>query len=125
MFSIITFVGVIALSYSKKLASTVPYNYAILGVTTISTAYTLSYFTAFFDPEIVAQAALLTGSMVGGLTYYAWTSEGRFNFKNAFVYGSATIFFVQLMSMFLFTPDFTIIVLSFLFSACSLISILY
>ena len=94
MFSIITLIGVCTLAFSKKIASTVPYNYAILGVTTISTAWTMSYFTAFFDPEVIAQAALLTGGTVGGLTYYAWTSDGRFNFKKASVYASLAILFV-------------------------------
>ena len=125
MFSIITLIGVLSLAFSKKLASTVPYNYYILAGTTFSTAWTMSYFCAFFDPEIVAQAALLTGASVGGLTYYAWNSEGRFNYRKASLYASGAILLVQLTSMFLFRPNLTNLVLSVLFGISSMFSILF
>ncbi len=125
IFGITTIVGTLALACSRTLARSVPINYGILGVVTFCTAWTTSYLTTFFDTEIVAQAALLTGATVAGLTYYAWNSEGRFNYWKASFYTSIAILAVQLGSLFFFRPDAASVILSLLFAASSCLSIIF
>jgi len=58
-----------------SMARSVPTNYILLGIFTLSEAYMVSAICSVYDPEIVIMAAAMTAAMTFSLTLYACTTK--------------------------------------------------
>ena len=67
------------LSFVKSLARTVPINYILLLIFTISQSYVLMYAAACYKSNIVFAALAITVACTLGLTVYAWTTKKDFS----------------------------------------------
>ena len=61
----------LTLSWSERLARTVPTNYMILALFTLCQSYMVAVICYFTDPEIVIMALVATVGIVASLTLYA------------------------------------------------------
>ena len=87
-----------ALIYSRNLSRSVPINFILLGVYTLSESYIVSCTTIRYDPKTILIATILTASIVIALTVYAFKTTTDFT----------------IMGGFLFTLLFSVVVASFL-----------
>ena len=115
----ITLICTFTLALSRDLAKQVPLNYYLLAGVTFSTAYSLGIATLQFDPAIVVQAFVLTAAAFAGITYYATTTNGTWNYLNASVYCSLAILVVSLGSYVFLPRGISNLVLSALFALAS------
>ena len=71
-------ISMYALVYSRTAARTVPYNYILLFIFTITESYMVSLITLKYDPQTVLIAAGLTVALFLGLTFYACVTKTDF-----------------------------------------------
>lgn len=95
---VVSLVSLYALACYPNLARTVPTNYALLGVFTVSEAYIVACITTFYTPMSVLNAALLTTAIVIGLTVYAFKTTTDFTYYGGLLFMAS---FGLLMAMFL------------------------
>lgn len=74
----VSFITMIAIACYTENARTVPTNYILLGIFTVSEAYMVAFFTTFFNGYDVVMAAFLTFSLTVALTVYAYTTKSDF-----------------------------------------------
>merc|ERR1712096_296212 len=63
---------------SRTAAKSVPTNYILLLVFTLSESFMVAFICTFYNPETVMIAACLTMAMFFGLTLYAFTTKDDF-----------------------------------------------
>jgi len=68
---------------SKKMARTVPWNYLILLVFTVSMGEIVMYCTSLYEPKSVLAAAGMTLMVVLGLTVYVYNTKDEINYSSA------------------------------------------
>ena len=84
--TVVALICAIAIGCYPSVARRVPVNYFILSVFTIAEAYTVGYFTVFFEPLDVILAALLTLTLTIVLTIYAFTTKRDITMYGAFLW---------------------------------------
>ncbi|KAJ7594492.1 UPF0005-domain-containing protein [Mycena floridula] len=75
----------LGLLYWKR--HSVPWNFILLGTFTLAEAFTLGVVTAFYKPEIVMQALLITLGVFIGLTLFTFQSKYDFDGMGPFLFG--------------------------------------
>ena len=80
-----------ALGCYRSIARSVPTNYILLSIFTLSSSYTISFTTSMYDPSHIFTAAFLTMALVGGLTIYAIFTKTDFSFLFAFIWGMSLV----------------------------------
>ncbi len=106
-----------ALACYQELARTVPINYILLAVFTVCEAYAVSAMTSMFTTEGVINAAILTASIVIGLTVYAFTTKTDFTYAGGLLFMvSSGFIFMMLLGMF-FNSNMFNLIMSFI-GAC-------
>lgn len=103
--SLFAFIGTIglnlALSFSDKLARTVPTNYVLLGLFTLLESLTLSFYVSAFDSNLILVAALLTTGTCIGLFIYALTTTKELTYFFGMASSCASVvFFMALWGLF-------------------------
>ena len=74
-----------ALACYPKVARSVPLNYILLFVFTLSMSWVVAFISSKFSPKIVATAAVLTALMMIGLTAYACLTRTDFTMLGGFL----------------------------------------
>lgn len=90
---VIIIVVAIMLSCSRTLARTVPVNYILLSLFTVSMTYYLMLICAWYTPESVLFALALTIAATVGLTVYAWKTKTDFTYCGFFLFSFCFILF--------------------------------
>jgi len=107
--AVVQLVCLYALGCYRQLARSVPTNYLLLSVFTMSMAYLASTFTVFFDPLSIMSAGILTAVMVGGLTAYAVTTKTDWSAMSAFIWSLCLLLiFGGILSIFIKNRTFSI-----------------
>lgn len=83
---IVNIISILALSCSQSLARTVPTNYIILGVFTLTESVMVGYLCSHSKPELVLMALFMTISMCLGLMLYAMTTETDFTMSGGLLF---------------------------------------
>merc|ERR1712178_49934 len=76
-----------ALFCNRSLARSVPSNFVILGIFTISMSYLVSYICIQYTTESVLIAMAITSAMTVGLSVYAIRTKTDFTVMGAFLFG--------------------------------------
>lgn len=118
-------ISLFALSASSRAASTVPYNFILLGLVTASYSFYASLMATHVGMEVVSQAAMATGAVFAGITWYASTNNGGFNVYPAMLKISYAILAVQLLGWIVLGTSTYNTVVSGLFAVSSAIGLLY
>lgn len=74
--AIVSLILALTLACVKSIARAVPTNYILLFCFTICESYCVATISAFYEPQSVLLAALLTLVLFGILTYYGFTHKG-------------------------------------------------
>lgn len=74
--AIVSLILALTLACVKSIARAVPTNYILLMAFTICESYCVATIAAFYEPQSVLLAALLSIGLFGILTYYAFTHRG-------------------------------------------------
>ena len=82
---VVALVTMCLLTCVRKIARSVPTNYILLFIFTISMSYGVACTCSMYEPEIVLQAAFMTAALVIGLTFYAMTTKTDFTFLANFM----------------------------------------
>ena len=103
-----------ALYCYKSCARTVPRNFILLGLFTITQAIMLMYVTAFSNPTDVLIALILTAAIVVSLTIYAFKTKTDFTICGGMLFMLLMVLFVaSIMAIFIQNKIFEIAVSSF------------
>ena len=86
LFLCITITVCIMFSCCREISRKVPYNYILLFSFTLSMSFYCLIFCAFFDPQDVISAALLTIAVTIGLTIYAVRTTTDFTFLGGLLF---------------------------------------
>ncbi len=106
-----------ALVCYKSCARTVPNNYILLFIFTVSESYMLMGVTGFSYPENVFIALVLTAGIVVSLTIYAFTTKTDFTICGGMLFMLLiTLTIASILSIFIHSRIFDIII-----SACSVV----
>lgn len=68
----------IALICCRGLSRSVPTNYILLFIFTLSEAYLVAFIAAHYEPEVVLAAAFSTAGLTAAISVYAWTTKSDF-----------------------------------------------
>ena len=91
----------VALTCFRQLARTVPANYLLLSVFTISFSYLTSLTTVLHDPSDITIAGFITAAMAGGLSVYALKTEADYSAVSSFLWSLVfTLVFACLTAVF-------------------------
>lgn len=103
-----------ALVYIRSLARNVPWNYLLLTVFTATESYLVSSVTAYYDPQSVLIAAVLTTAIVVALTIYACTTKTDFTMMGGLLFmGLMALIVASILGIFIRNRIFQIIISSF------------
>lgn len=120
-FAILAFcVGLItlyALICFPDLARSVPINYILLGVFTITESYLVSAVTTFYTPLSVAYASCLTAAIVVGLTIYAFKTTTDFTYMGGMLFVILSGFLVASLLAMIFQSRMFDLILAYI-GAC-------
>ena len=112
---VIMYITIIAVSITslllgtvKTLARTVPINYVLLLIFTVSESYLLMYVAAYYKTDIVFAALAITVACTLGLTIYAWTTKKDFTPCYAWMWGFSFILIVSGLLFFCFGMKYKI-----------------
>ena len=74
---VVSMICLYALGCYRKIARTVPLNYILLAIFTISESYLVSCITMGYEPKMVATAAVMTAAVTLSLTAYAFSDKSK------------------------------------------------
>lgn len=83
---IVSIVTLILLSCFRSISRTVPTNYIVLSIFTLSEAYVVSFICGSTTPTLVIMAAAMTCSITIALTIYACTTKTDFTVMNSMLF---------------------------------------
>ena len=87
---------------NKRLARTVPINFVLLGVITVTESYILSMLTSQYKPQSVFEIFAMTCAGFIGLSFYAFKSKTDFTIYFGMIYGMSMVFLAAvLLSLFI------------------------
>lgn len=103
---VISLIVNMACSYSlfcyRSVARTVPTNYILLSLFTISLSFICCASVVFSDPDLVAIAAILTAIVVIALTLYAFTTKTDFTMCGGLLFVCSLLLFGMILLSFIF-----------------------
>jgi len=101
---VISLVCIYALGCYVKIARSVPINYILLGVFCLCQSWMVACVTAFYEPESVLIAALITSFMTIGLSIYAITTKTDFTWCVALMWSLCFILIIcSILSCFFYS----------------------
>lgn len=83
---VVSIVSLYSLACYPELARSVPLNFILLAVFTITEGYVLATFTTMFKPMSVLSAAVITTAIVIGLTAYAFYTSTDFTYGGGMLF---------------------------------------
>lgn len=72
---VLTLISSLTLLLSRRLARSVPINYILLSIFTVSMSYMVSFTCTLYDPKVVLMAGSLTLAVTLALTIYAFSCK--------------------------------------------------
>ena len=112
--AVVNLVCLYALIYVRSLSRNVPWNYILLTLFTLTESYMVSCTTAFYDPQTVLIAAILTTAIVVSLTIYACFTKTDFTMMGGMLFmGLVVLMVASLLGFFIRNRVFEIIISSF------------
>lgn len=107
---VVGMISMYALVCYPDLARSVPTNYILLAIFTVSEAFLVSAITTFFTPISVLYASCLTAAIVIGLTIYAFKTETDFTYMGGMLFVILSGFIMAgLLGMFFQSRTFDLI----------------
>ena len=100
------------LAYVRKATRSVPLNYILLVIFTLTEAYIVSYTTTLYDPTTVFIAATLTAAVVVALTIYACTTKTDFTVCGGVLFVAVMVLCVASIFSFFFYNKIVSIIIS-------------
>lgn len=80
-----------ALACYSKVARSVPINYILLFVFTVSMSWVVAFISSLYSPQVVTSAAILTALMMIGLTAYACYTKTDFTMMGGMLFAGSLI----------------------------------
>jgi hypothetical protein len=110
IFHIISFIAslitILLLVCSKNLAKTVPTNYILLTIFTVSESFTILMFCIQYQPESIVIAVFLTTGLVVGLSFYACYTNTNFTYLGGVLFAGLCILNIAGLLIFLFGKNY-------------------
>ena len=111
----------ITLLINRRLARTVPINYIMLGIITLSESYFLSMIVAEYTPQSVFMCALITTAAFVGMTFQAVFTRSDLTIYGTLIAGMLALMIVMAV-MFLFTAiPFIVVVINVIGAAIAML----
>jgi len=99
-------ITILLLVCSKNLAKTVPTNYILLTIFTISESFTLLMFCIQYTTESIVIAVFLTTGLVVGLSFYACYTNKNFTYLGGVLFACLCILNIAGLLIFLFGKNY-------------------
>ena len=109
---VLSLASMYSMIYVRSLARTVPINFILLAVFTLSESYLVSSITMFYDPQTILIATVLTATIVLALTVYAFTTKTDFTVFGGILFVVLSVVFVASIFCFMFPSKLFRIILS-------------
>ena len=94
---IMTIACTLGLGFSKRIARKVPLNYALLGLLTFGTGWSVSHLLTQMPNDIIVEAFGITGASVAGLTWYAMRTTRETVGYRAIIYSALFSFAFEIL----------------------------
>jgi FtsH-binding integral membrane protein len=101
-----------ALGCYQSLARTVPINFILLAIFTVTEAYMVSFISSVYSPQTVFIAAALTAGVVVALTVYACWTKTDFTICGGLLFICLFVFLIVCVLSFFFQSRWVTLVLS-------------
>ena len=101
---VLNIISCLCIIYSRSLARSVPINFILLAIFTISESYLVSCTTAKYDPQTILIVTILTASIVVALTVYAFTTSTDFTIMGGLLF-TASVALLIAMILCIFFPS--------------------
>ena len=103
---IASLITILLLVCSKNLAKTVPTNYILLTIFTVSESFTILMFCIQYQPESIVIAVFLTTGLVVGLSFYACYTNTNFTYLGGVLFAGLCILSIAGLLIFLFGKNY-------------------
>ena len=103
---IASLITILLLVCSKNLAKTVPTNYILLTIFTVSESFTILMFCIQYQPESIVIAVFLTTGLVVGLSFYACYTNTNFTYLGGVLFAGLCILNIAGLLIFLFGKNY-------------------
>ena len=125
LMAILTVACTLGLGLSKSIARKVPLNYALLGLLTFGTGWSVSHLLTQFPNRIIVEAFGVTGASVAGLTWYAMRTTRETVGYRAIMYSALFSFVFELVMIPFYRTSFANVGISLALGVSTAIAILY
>ena len=103
---IASLITILLLVCSKNLTKTVPTNYILLTIFTVSESFTILMFCIQYQPESIVIAVFLTTGLVVGLSFYACYTNTNFTYLGGVLFAGLCILSIAGLLIFLFGKNY-------------------